>query len=84
MLLHFVQSSNDDRSSAGKRREYDSSDFVSTPSDLEARIAESCKMVSSSYGIFKSNAAEQVGGNQPILCLLRKYSILLGVLFACA
>ncbi|KAB1208632.1 hypothetical protein CJ030_MR7G007718 [Morella rubra] len=61
VLLHFVQSSNDDRSSAGKQREYDSSDFVSTPSDLEARIAESCKMVSSSYGIFKSNAAEQVG-----------------------
>ena len=28
-------------------------------------MSESCKMVSKSYGIFKSKAAEQVGGNQP-------------------
>ncbi|KAJ0009685.1 hypothetical protein Pint_33991 [Pistacia integerrima] len=30
-----------------------------TTADLEARIAESCKTVSSAYGLFKSKAAEQ-------------------------
>lgn len=65
MLLHFLQSSNESRSSSQKQREYDHPDIVAT--DLEARIAESCKMVSTSYGIFKSKAAEQVGGDQLIL-----------------
>ncbi|XP_062177546.1 protein root UVB sensitive 6 [Alnus glutinosa] len=59
VLLHFMQSSNESRSSARKQREYDYPDIVSTATDLEARIAESCKMVSTSYGIFKSKAAEQ-------------------------
>ena len=66
MLLHFVQSSNESRSSAQKQRDYNNySDIVLTTTDLEAHISESCKMVSKSYGIFKSKAAEQVGGNQP-------------------
>jgi hypothetical protein len=65
VLLHFMQSSNESRSSAQKHREYDHPDIVAT--DLEARISESCKMVSTSYGIFKSKAAEQVGGDQLIL-----------------
>ncbi|KAL0012987.1 hypothetical protein SO802_000056 [Lithocarpus litseifolius] len=65
VLLHFVQSSNDSRSSAQKQRDYNNySDIVLTTTDLEAHISESCKMVSKSYGIFKSKAAEQVGGNQ--------------------
>lgn len=67
MLLHFMQPSNESRSSAQKQREYDHPDIVSTATDLEARIAESCKMVSTSYGIFKSKAAEQVGGDKLIL-----------------
>jgi hypothetical protein len=67
VLLHFMQSSNESRSSAQKQREYDYPDIVSTATDLEARIAESCKMVSTSYGIFKSKAAEQVGGDKLIL-----------------
>ncbi|XP_059447617.1 protein root UVB sensitive 6 [Corylus avellana] len=57
VLLHFMQSSNENRSSSQKQGEYDHPDIVAT--DLEARIAESCKMVSTSYGIFKSKAAEQ-------------------------
>ena len=66
MLLHFVQSSNESQSSSQKQREYNSnSDIVLTTTDLEAHMSESCKMVSKSYGIFKSKAAEQVGGNQP-------------------
>ena len=65
MLLHFVQSSNESQSSSQKQREYNNySDIVLTTTDLEAHMSESCKMVSKSYGIFKSKAAEQVGGNQ--------------------
>ena len=65
MLLHLVKSSNESRSSAQKQRDYNNySDIVLTTTDLEAHISESCKMVSKSYGIFKSKAAEQVGGNQ--------------------
>lgn len=67
MLLHFMQSSKESQSSARKQREYDYPDIVPTATDLEARIAESCRMVSTSYGIFKSKAAEQVGGDQFIL-----------------
>ena len=65
MLLHFVQSSNESQFSSQKQREYNNySDIVLTTTDLEAHMLESCKMVSKSYGIFKSKAAEQVGGNQ--------------------
>ena len=65
MLLHFVQSSNESQCSSQKQREYNNySDIVLTTTDLEAHMLESCKMVSKSYGIFKSKAAEQVGGNQ--------------------
>ena len=65
MLLHFVQSSNESQFSSQKQREYNNySDIVLTTTDLEAHMLESCKMVSKSYGIFKSKAAEQVCGNQ--------------------
>nr|POE85000.1 protein root uvb sensitive 6 [Quercus suber] len=60
VLLHFVQSSNESQSSSQKQREYNNySDIVLTTTDLEAHMSESCKMVSKSYGIFKSKAAEQ-------------------------
>lgn len=35
-------------------------DYVPTENELEAHVAESCKMVSTSYGLFKHKAAEQV------------------------
>ncbi|KAF8412032.1 hypothetical protein HHK36_004592 [Tetracentron sinense] len=68
VLLHFIRSSNEYQSSLRKQRGSDSSDFIgslssyhplSTTIDLEAHIAESCKMVSTSYGLFKRKAAEQ-------------------------
>ncbi|KAL0014832.1 hypothetical protein SO802_001901 [Lithocarpus litseifolius] len=60
VLLHFVQSSNESQSSSQKQRECNNySDIVLTTTDLEAHMSESCKMVSKSYGIFKSKAAEQ-------------------------
>ncbi|KAM3714926.1 hypothetical protein ACJW31_01G370100 [Castanea mollissima] len=60
VLLHFVQSSNESRSSAQKQRDYNNySDIVLTTTDLEAHISESCMMVSKLYGIFKSKAADQ-------------------------
>lgn len=66
MLLHFIQESNKSHLSARKQSEHGYLDIVSPTTDLEAHVVESCKMVSASYGIFKSKAAEQVGGNQPI------------------
>ncbi|KAK2661439.1 hypothetical protein Ddye_000013 [Dipteronia dyeriana] len=59
VLLHFIQSVNDRQSLSRKQQEYDHSKSAPTPADLEARIAESCKMVSASYGHFKSKTAEQ-------------------------
>lgn len=66
MLLHFIKESNKSYFSAQKQSENGYSDVVSATTDLEAHVAESCKMVSASYGIFKSKAAEEVGGNQPL------------------
>ncbi|XP_041012123.1 protein root UVB sensitive 6 [Juglans microcarpa x Juglans regia] len=59
MLLHFIQESNKSHLSARKQSEYGYSDIVSPTTDLEAHVVESCKMVSASYGIFKSKAAEE-------------------------
>ncbi|KAK1568935.1 hypothetical protein Q3G72_030650 [Acer saccharum] len=59
VLLHFIQSVNDRQSLSRKHQEYDHSKFAPTSADLEARIAESCEMVSASYGHFKSKTAEQ-------------------------
>jgi hypothetical protein len=73
VLLHFVQSSNESQSCAQKQSEHGKhSDIVSTTTDLEAHISESCKMVSKSYGIFKSKAADQVGGIQLSYIFLEK------------
>ncbi|XP_010252307.1 PREDICTED: protein root UVB sensitive 6 [Nelumbo nucifera] len=68
VLLHFIRSSNERRSSLRSHGESDSlvsslssSTCHSMPKniDLEAYIAESCKMVSTSFGLFKRKAAEQ-------------------------
>ena len=76
MLLHFVQSSNESQFSSQKQREYNNySDIVLTTTDLEAHMLESCKMVSKSYGIFKSKAAEQVGGSTIFFFSLREVCV---------
>ncbi|KAJ4979820.1 hypothetical protein NE237_010600 [Protea cynaroides] len=67
VLLHFIRSSNERRSSSSKHGEYDGPNFTGSSStgslfptaDLEAHIAESCKAVSNSYVLFKRKAAEQ-------------------------
>ncbi|XP_042478883.1 protein root UVB sensitive 6-like [Macadamia integrifolia] len=67
VLLHFIRSSNERRSSSSKYGEYDGPNFVESLStlsllptaDLEAQIAESCKVVSNSFSLFKRKAAEQ-------------------------
>ncbi|KAJ0078051.1 hypothetical protein Patl1_36691 [Pistacia atlantica] len=59
VLLHFIQSANNSRSSSWKEQEHDHSKLMPTTANLEARIAESCKTVSSAYGLFKSKVAEQ-------------------------
>lgn len=59
VLLHFIRSSTGNQSFSRKHLEDDDSKLMPSTNDLEARIAESCKMVSTSYGLFKSKAAEQ-------------------------
>ncbi|CAH8279081.1 unnamed protein product [Arabidopsis lyrata] len=56
VLLHFMNQSKD-----GTPRLVEQLDpaFAPTEYELESRIAESCEMVSTSYAIFKSRAAEQ-------------------------
>lgn len=60
MLLHFLRLSYDAQPLSKKQINDGYSNVVPTAKDLEAYIVESCKMVSNSYGIFKSKAAEQV------------------------
>lgn len=57
MLLHFM---NQSKVSTLKSVEQPDPDFAPVVHELESRIAESCEMVSTSYGVFKSRAAEQV------------------------
>lgn len=60
VLLHFMRLSYDSQPLSQQQIKDGYSNFVPTAKDLEAYIVESCKMVSHSYGIFKSKAAEQV------------------------
>ncbi|KAJ4846916.1 Protein root UVB sensitive 6 [Turnera subulata] len=59
VLLHFIRSSNNGQSPSRKMREYGNSKHNLSAADLEAHIAESCKMVSTLYDPFKHKAAEQ-------------------------
>ncbi|XP_070669293.1 protein root UVB sensitive 6-like isoform X2 [Malus domestica] len=60
VLLYFMQSSYNSQHMYQKENKDGSLNFEPTAKDLEACIVESCKMVSTSYGIFKSKAKEQV------------------------
>lgn len=62
MLLHFIRSSNENQSFSRKHQEDVYLKSMPSTNDLEAHVAESCKMVSTSYALFKSKAAEQVSG----------------------
>lgn len=73
MLLNLIHSSNSSRSLAWKQEDYNNSDCVSTTFNLASNIAESCRTVSSSYGPFKSEAAEQASN---LLHSLKKYFLL--------
>ncbi|XP_016648106.1 PREDICTED: protein root UVB sensitive 6 isoform X2 [Prunus mume] len=59
VLLHFMHLSFDSQHLSQKEKTAGYLNFEPTAKDLEACIVESCKMVSTSYGIFKSKAAEQ-------------------------
>ncbi|CAL1385170.1 unnamed protein product [Linum trigynum] len=61
VLLHSVHSAQDSRrSSSQKVQDRDKNlSYILSNADLGDRIAESCKMVSTLYGPFKSKAAEQ-------------------------
>ncbi|KAK7263768.1 hypothetical protein RJT34_31365 [Clitoria ternatea] len=59
VLLSFIKSSNERKASSFKQREALNSDAMHTIADLEASIADSCKIVAISYGLFKNKAKEQ-------------------------
>lgn len=60
MLLHFLHSSYRCQTVSSKHMKDGNSHSMPGAGDLETQIAESCKIVSSSYGLFKCKAAEQV------------------------
>ncbi|KAM7265828.1 hypothetical protein ACFE04_003511 [Oxalis oulophora] len=57
VLLHFIQSRN--KILSQKQNDYGETNFPFTIAGIEDHIVESCRMVSASYGIFKSRSAEQ-------------------------
>ncbi|KAM1023829.1 hypothetical protein ACFX2A_045653 [Malus domestica] len=59
VLLHFMQLSYNSQHLYQKDKKDEFLNFEPTAKDLEACIVESCNMVSTSYGIFKSKAKEQ-------------------------
>ncbi|KAK9167826.1 hypothetical protein Scep_003017 [Stephania cephalantha] len=68
VLLHYIHSSNGNQSSSWEGNKFDGWNFVGStpvdhnlnkPFDVEACIAESCKIVSNSYTLFKRKAVEQ-------------------------
>uniref|UniRef100_A0A2P2LVI1 Protein root UVB sensitive 6-like n=1 Tax=Rhizophora mucronata TaxID=61149 RepID=A0A2P2LVI1_RHIMU len=60
LLLRYIHLSSNGGSLTSKQHEQGHSNYVLSMGDLETRIAESCKMVSTLYGSFKIKAAEQV------------------------
>ncbi|MQL77223.1 hypothetical protein Taro_009629 [Colocasia esculenta] len=59
VLLHFIRSSNLKNSNCGSTGLNKYLPNVPSTTDIEAHIAKSCKVVSTSYGAFKGKAAEQ-------------------------
>lgn len=62
MLLSFIKSSNESKVSSWKQGEDLNSNVMLTVADLEGCIADSCKIVTNSYGLFKNKTNEQVIG----------------------
>jgi len=67
VLLHFIQSTNANKASKKHTKpssmemiDSSSNQVMPTNADFLDYISESCKVVSSSYGVFKKKAADQV------------------------
>ncbi|KAL9246097.1 hypothetical protein vseg_019675 [Gypsophila vaccaria] len=59
VLLHSIRSSLKKHAVSGKHNKYVNLETVPTFSDIEGVVAESCKTVSTTYGLFKYKATEQ-------------------------
>ncbi|KAH7520570.1 protein root UVB sensitive 6 [Ziziphus jujuba] len=59
VLLHFINSSSKGKSASQKHGNDGYLNSVPTENELDSHVAESCQMVSTSYGLFKHKAAEQ-------------------------
>ncbi|KAA3484173.1 protein root UVB sensitive 6 [Gossypium australe] len=71
VLLHFIHSADNSLSSRSQQEH-----LMPAATDFELHIAESCKMVSTSYRHFKNNAAEQVSRSCQKYAILLSYSML--------
>jgi len=60
VLSSFIKSLNESKVSSWKQREDLNSSVMLTVADLEACIADSCKVVTNAYRLFKTKAHEQV------------------------
>ncbi|KAL1372856.1 hypothetical protein HN51_002924 [Arachis hypogaea] len=59
VLLNFINSSNESKVSSQNQRENINSNVMQRVSDLASCIADSCKIVTNTYGLFKNKANEQ-------------------------
>ncbi|XP_027329407.1 protein root UVB sensitive 6 isoform X2 [Abrus precatorius] len=59
VLMSFIKSSNEGKASSLKQKDDLNTNVMGTVADLEASIADSCKIVAISYGLFKNKAKEQ-------------------------
>ena len=66
VLLHSIQSSVKNQISSGKHYEHDSLNSIAMPANIESRVADTCNMVSSTYGLFKYKPAELVTWTQHV------------------
>lgn len=80
MLFHFINSSNSSKISSWKQREDLNSNEVHDI-DVKACIAESSKMVSTSYGQFKNKAKEQASGASLSLHFWASYHVCFAKVF---
>lgn len=60
VLLHAINSTFGSQSGSQMHSKHGESNLTPKASELEAQIAESCKIVAASYSLFKHKAAEQV------------------------
>jgi hypothetical protein len=68
VLSNFIKSLNESKGSSWKQGDDLNSSVMLTAADLEACIADSCKVVTNAYWLFKNKAHEQVMEQDYLVC----------------